>query len=310
MNCNLCKELISSYINDEISYEDKEKIRKHLEECESCRNDYEALINNIELCNELPMIDLPQSFNEDLHNKLVNIDKENKNIFNKIINNYDFKSLAIVAIIFLMIITPLLSHFDIINYEKHEKDETYDIAQNNIEVPRITASKWTLANDMDKMAKSRKNDNIIMDNAEEMEPEYFCLQADDEAINNLSNKNYKITVEDDIDSFFNYTIDYVNNVSQDKAISVNKDIKNNFITVDISNDSFQAFIDYLKNNDKIIGYEMSNDDVTEEYNNLQNELNELLNTESKNNINNTKKELEIKIDKLLNETKVTIYFKD
>ncbi|TCO80011.1 DUF4349 domain-containing protein [Marinisporobacter balticus] len=80
MRCTEMKELIALYIDDLLDGHIKNMLDKHLEECSECRDEYEILMNQINLCKQLPMIDLPEGFEDELHKGLLRVKEENKNL--------------------------------------------------------------------------------------------------------------------------------------------------------------------------------------------------------------------------------------
>ncbi len=78
MNCKQCNELLSQYIDLEVTPQDKVKIDQHLETCQACKTEYEELKAVSEMLKELPMKELPEGFEAELHEKLVEASQEMK----------------------------------------------------------------------------------------------------------------------------------------------------------------------------------------------------------------------------------------
>lgn len=79
MNCKECNELLSNYLDEEVRPELKVKIDNHLETCEKCHTEYEELKIVKDLLKELPMKKLPEGFEAELHEKLIEASEELKN---------------------------------------------------------------------------------------------------------------------------------------------------------------------------------------------------------------------------------------
>lgn len=82
--CEEYQELISSYIDNELSKEEKENFEAHLSSCPSCE---EELARTQKLLNDLralPQLELPSGFHEVLMARIAKENTENKNMFKKL----------------------------------------------------------------------------------------------------------------------------------------------------------------------------------------------------------------------------------
>lgn len=71
INCDKAEGLLSLYIDNELDKDEKEELEKHLEICNSCRNELEELRQVISLVAGMGDEDLPQDFKDKLHGKLI-----------------------------------------------------------------------------------------------------------------------------------------------------------------------------------------------------------------------------------------------
>ena len=69
MNCKLLDSLLSSYIDDETDKKTTEEIAAHLSACDSCRKEYENLLNIKKCINSLPIAELPNDFYSNIKEK-------------------------------------------------------------------------------------------------------------------------------------------------------------------------------------------------------------------------------------------------
>jgi hypothetical protein len=76
MDCSKVQELLSEYIDGVLDYGLSEELKKHLECCSRCKQEYELLKNIVERCHEFEDIDLPDDFNVKLHERLAS-EKDN-----------------------------------------------------------------------------------------------------------------------------------------------------------------------------------------------------------------------------------------
>lgn len=124
MECNKITELLSLYIDDELSPQDRELVDEHLNNCESCSKELEDLRQIRTLLAE-PLVDLPSGFKQELHNKLVEANKEEedhsvvslnrfkstkkKTIKRKgLAGRFNYKTAGVVAATFLVMVSSLL----------------------------------------------------------------------------------------------------------------------------------------------------------------------------------------------------------
>ncbi|MEJ2367433.1 MAG: zf-HC2 domain-containing protein [Acidobacteriota bacterium] len=64
MHCQKVLELLPRFIENDFSEEEAEQIRKHLEECESCRAEYEAMARLVDSLEDYPLVNVPASFKD------------------------------------------------------------------------------------------------------------------------------------------------------------------------------------------------------------------------------------------------------
>jgi len=105
MNCNEARDLITLYIDNELQGEKLEKFKEHVESCEACRIELAEITRVVELCADMPEEELPETFKEQLHSKLVDVSRQDNNnrkvIFFK--NSY-LKVITTVAAVFLVFV--------------------------------------------------------------------------------------------------------------------------------------------------------------------------------------------------------------
>ncbi|GEM_PF-2777043 len=115
-NCLEIQDQISRYLDNDLDIEMRIELEKHLEYCDSCRNEVEEIKRVINLCNNIYEEKLPDHFTEGLHSKLLLLKSEqseksngNKNgILSRVISfNHRYikigTSIAAIAIIALII---------------------------------------------------------------------------------------------------------------------------------------------------------------------------------------------------------------
>ncbi|MCQ4725159.1 DUF4349 domain-containing protein [Anaerotignum faecicola] len=96
MECEKALELISLYIDGELNKEEQEEIIKHMEQCESCKKEYDSLKEMVETLKEMEYMPLPEGYHERLMDKIENAkveradftgkDKNKRNIWKKYVS--------------------------------------------------------------------------------------------------------------------------------------------------------------------------------------------------------------------------------
>jgi hypothetical protein len=76
ITCPEVMDLISSYIDDEVSEIEKKSVEQHLRDCPECRKEYEYTLEVLNALKEIPDEELPQGFKEELHKKLETASRE------------------------------------------------------------------------------------------------------------------------------------------------------------------------------------------------------------------------------------------
>jgi hypothetical protein len=100
--CEDLRELISLYIDDELSGDLLFEFEEHILSCENCRNELEDVKSVIALLNDAPEEDLPSNFKDELHKKLINEKSKKKSFVSIVLTKYShvFASAAGILIIF------------------------------------------------------------------------------------------------------------------------------------------------------------------------------------------------------------------
>ena len=60
--CDLVRELLSPYIDDELDPEERQRVDSHLQSCQSCREEFDSIRKTISLVQSMPVIEPRRSF--------------------------------------------------------------------------------------------------------------------------------------------------------------------------------------------------------------------------------------------------------
>lgn len=102
--CEEILELLSLYIDNELDDETSKIVKEHVELCSSCKDELVQLQQVVKMCNEADEVELPDNFNEVLHQKLKLEHKkmeDDKKI--TVMRNRILKTITSVAAIFIVI---------------------------------------------------------------------------------------------------------------------------------------------------------------------------------------------------------------
>lgn len=132
MKCHNYEELMDLYLDGQLDPEEKADFEEHLSTCEHCQQSMDMLKMMNDALHDIPMVDLPEGFSDELHARLVeessdekNDEKESKVIaFRRVTKKPWFKALGSLAavLVIALVIVPQLPGIDM---EKTSTDESY-----------------------------------------------------------------------------------------------------------------------------------------------------------------------------------------
>lgn len=78
MNCKKIKKLLKLYIDDALTFGEKQLVEKHLEKCSECRAELNQLFTTVRLIKSLPEVSTPPNFTEKLMLKISQIEEKER----------------------------------------------------------------------------------------------------------------------------------------------------------------------------------------------------------------------------------------
>ncbi|MDF2676790.1 MAG: hypothetical protein K0Q97_1101, partial [Bacillota bacterium] len=135
MNCNEIKDLMSSYVDGELSENEKKLVEVHINICDDCKKELESYQQLIKIIKDLPEEEPPKGYCKRLHDKLLNVkvepDVKIKRL-NKFLNNKKWVKYAGVAaclvIVFAVINSPFLRFGSNAKMSQENSTSSYDTA--------------------------------------------------------------------------------------------------------------------------------------------------------------------------------------
>lgn len=161
MNCKRVNDLISFYIDNEVSKEEKTLLEEHMKTCDSCKEKYEQMKTIVNYLNDSEEVELPNGYDIKLREKLY----EEKS---RTVTKFNWKYISTLAATLLILITsvsliPKLQN----NFKQHlyMKNESVEDYQNVESAPNVE-----LADDASKNKSIGLTERYIKDEYSGTEP--------------------------------------------------------------------------------------------------------------------------------------------
>jgi len=275
MNCNEARLYISSLVDEELDIDVKDEVIKHIENCEECKKIYEEekLIKN--LLNENELKELPNDFNEKLHNSLMNEIKEIKKS-NKVMKfvNRNRKYLAVAALFIFAVVLVNNNPLNLMTGNNYElRDMKNAVMEDSVEMSFNESAK--LGAQPTVMMKSEgENFGNEAPMAPMAEVEAASIESEYQTGRIIiKNSNMQLDIlnfektADDIKNYVEGFDGYVSNMSSNiRYVDENgKEFKYGYLEVKIKSESFDEFIDFVENLGKVRNTNLSTQDVTNAY---------------------------------------------
>lgn len=256
MTCKWFKENMSLYIDNQLDDIESKEFELHLLECNSCRKEYEYMINILKEIRMEEEVELPQNFELELRNKLIKETKDKSKKFN-------WKVLSGIAASLLIVSFSLMSHnFNMgsktesiqkeMTMEEQEKytmmdsDESFGMPESQIEVT------YALTNDNNRGMKNVKNDRKIIKNASL----------------NIEIEDYD-KVFDEIIKFVKSQNGYIENSQTGYKVfnreEKEQNLKQGYLEIRIPQDVFMDTFNFLKDLGVVHSENIAENDITVQY---------------------------------------------
>ena len=76
LSCKEIRENIVAYIDDELNENERRLFEEHVLGCKECSRELDEMKQVIGLCTDMPLLELPPDFKENLHEKLTAVADE------------------------------------------------------------------------------------------------------------------------------------------------------------------------------------------------------------------------------------------
>lgn len=161
MKCEKAKDLISLYIDGMLNKKDETELLKHLEGCSECEEELKEMTFIKELMNEEPLMALPDTFEQNLHLKLVEENYNRENVKeSKVVSILDFfkhhqKSIAGVAAMFLLaaITVTSMNLYDGMGVDVSREGGSPAVQQNGLASPDVMMAEESMTMSLDAVSE-------------------------------------------------------------------------------------------------------------------------------------------------------------
>ncbi len=314
MECKDYFELMNMFIDEEISEIDKNKLIKHIESCESCRQEFEELKEMVNMLREEPLSELPANYHKELMEKINNENNNNVIIFKPKKNkNNIYRYFGLVAVFALFIVGGSKAGLFNIKEGKFENmpsnvvnenindTEQNDIKENDTDKSlEITENNELTQNENSNITESTDN-NTTTDNSTTTDNNTVNESNDTETnsqVPNTANYNDLGSTQVTPNGVSSYTNQLIKSFDTLSIVSVNTSIKlndeeyydfiintaneykctiieeNDFTKIEISNENYDKFIETLKSKN-VYTIEENKEDLTNSYTELNKNLTEI-----------------------------------
>ena len=203
MNCNKIHELIDMYVDGNLSEAENREIEKHMEECDDCKAMVEDMLSLKDMLGNLPELDLPENFEAELHNKLVEeasqntLDKKVKTGPWGFFNKYKY-TLSTVAAVFVVAVILTTGGLDELRGGM-ESDMSYDTVQSTeYAESEATEAAPEMAVMMEAKEESKESYGVATDRSAPVTVTFN--EGVDVDTNAMDESNYTVTSEPTIDA--------------------------------------------------------------------------------------------------------------
>ena len=155
MNCQKTKKLLQLYIEDALTFGEKQLVEQHLEECSACRTELKSLSATVKLIKSLPEVSTPSNFTENLMAKIsreeIQIQSSWLDYFKKQVTisqlSFRFAGAAAITAIFVFLAFTFLFNFPGLPGQPNQKEAVAQQVEVTFTISGINANQIAVAGD-------------------------------------------------------------------------------------------------------------------------------------------------------------------
>lgn len=255
LDCNKIKEIMSLYIDNELDNNEKIEFENHIQNCDSCKKEFEELKNIIIDINNLPQEELPENFHNDLMLLLKHESKKKEKI-----NWWQYST---VAACFATLILAF-------NVSKVENNATENLqAQYEQSAPMLRSAPIDSGENYNPSATPYELNNDIDDSENNAVPEkakgLYSLDTSSKSHETLEIIKFNITIEtNEFDNILNIIYNTIPQVDSEDTIE-NDSLRNMYIYSKTDINNFDNIVESLKQINGVINSTITYENKTDEY---------------------------------------------
>lgn len=115
MECKKVQQTLSAYLDQEISDFETKKIERHLDQCEKCSLDYQALQETVDKLDYYPQIEADDGFTEEIMDKIEEEKSLSNLVFEDWLSKFILSHKLVITVIALFLLLCIILVFTIIN---------------------------------------------------------------------------------------------------------------------------------------------------------------------------------------------------
>lgn len=305
MDCEVVRNLMSSYIDKDINEIDRIEFEEHLKNCADCMEEYNLLLSTVTYCNQLEEIELPETFHQELMGKIKELGND-RNRYKKNFFRRNWSWMAGVAAVFVVAAIglsslkglPQLGTNDNIATEKAASEYRGAVTQSvtPAEAPKADKSiefEFNESIDLSSIQDNAANYSLTMKAPDDYGTvnNQETLQSEEEIYERKIITTGSISLEvTDLDEKVNAITDlaeksggYVESSNVDNVVSYERDnndnkeekLKTGNLTLRLPAAKFKATVEEIKNIGEVISYNTNSVDISEQYYDTTTRINNL-----------------------------------
>lgn len=305
MDCEVVRNLMSSYIDKDINEIDRIEFEEHLKNCTVCMEEYNLLLSTVTYCNQLEEIELPETFHQELMGKIKELGND-RNRYKKNFFRRNWSWMAGVAAVFVVAAIglsslkglPQLGTNDNIATEKAASEYRGAVTQSvtPAEAPKADKSiefEFNESIDLSSIQDNAANYSLTMKAPDDYGTvnNQETLQSEEEIYERKIITTGSISLEvTDLDEKVNAITDlaeksggYVESSNVDNVVSYERDnndnkeekLKTGNLTLRLPAAKFKATVEEIKNMGEVISYNTNSVDISEQYYDTTTRINNL-----------------------------------
>lgn len=283
MNCEQAREKISLYIDGELSKDQAEELENHMKDCKECHEEYLSLLQVVESVKAIEPLALAEDFSEELKEKLEktqNADTPSKKtLFQRWTKRTGLAAILVAGVFLLaIVVSPKIPFFNMKSsdsmdavepmegtggYKIGDDTSPYNFVEDAENDQNATEEQGPSTDEVNPGVRGQNMQEKIIYSASMVlqVPEY------DKAVERI------LQYVEDVEGFIETSSSY--NPNNQYSNSQSPAMKEGYISVRISSNKLQEAIDEIGALGKVVSKEMSGENITSQYRDLQVELNNL-----------------------------------